>query len=101
MNAIRERQRIGRYSAKNSLRAVNFYYPAAQARSVELAGDFNLWCPIPMQRRIDGWWFLQVLLSHGHHQYRFLVDGEAALDPKATGTGHDERGEEVSIVAVS
>jgi hypothetical protein len=54
-----------------------------------------------MERRVDGCWFLQVLLTHGHHQYRFLVDGKPILDPHATGVAHNEVNEEVSLVAVS
>ena len=54
-----------------------------------------------MHRQVDGWWCIQVLLCHGHHLYRFLVDGKPMLDPQATGVGRDERGEQVSLVAVS
>ena len=54
-----------------------------------------------MERRADGWWYAQITLCHGHHQYRFIVDGKSMLDPKASGAGRDERGEEVSLVAVS
>jgi hypothetical protein len=34
---------------------------------------------------LASWWFLQVELSHGHHEYRFLVDGKPVLDPHAAG----------------
>src|ERR1051325_7733108 len=33
-----------------------------------------------MTRRVDGWWFIEVDLTHGHHHYRFLVDGIAILE---------------------
>jgi hypothetical protein len=48
-----------------------------------------------------GWWLAKVQLCHGHHQYRFLVDGKPMLDPHATGIARDERGEQVSLLAVS
>ncbi len=89
------------YSARNSLRSISFYCAAPLAKSVSITGDFNHWQPLPMERRPDGWWYLQISLCHGHHQYRFLIDGKAALDPAATGKGQDEHGEPVSIVAVS
>ena len=54
-----------------------------------------------MQRRGDGWWFLQVMLGQGHHQYRFLVDGKPVLDPRAMGVVRNQMNEEVSVVAVS
>jgi 1,4-alpha-glucan branching enzyme len=56
-------------------------------KSVRLVGDFNDWdiASLPMQRQPDGCWFVQVPLTHGHHQYVFLVDGEPELDPDAAG----------------
>lgn len=82
---------------------MNFYCSAPQAKSVFLVGDFNDWNPAahPMARRVDGWWFLQVELSNGHHHYRFLVDGKPMLDPRATGTAVNEQKEEVSLLALS
>jgi hypothetical protein len=82
---------------------VNFYYVDPSAESVYLVGDFNSWNPTshPLRRREDGWWFIEVLLKHGHHQYRFLVDDNPALDPKSIGTALNEWNEPVSLVAVS
>jgi 1,4-alpha-glucan branching enzyme len=90
-----------RYSAHNSLRPVNFFCDAPGAQLVQIAGDFNHWYPVPLHRQVDGWWSGQILLCHGHHQYRFLVDGQARLDPAATGIGRDSSGEPVSLIAVS
>ena len=90
-----------RHSAKDMLKPVNFYCAAPHAQSVEIAGDFNQWKPSPMRPLVDGWWFAQVPLSHGHHQYRFLVDGRPILDPHATGMTRDERNEQASLIAVS
>jgi 1,4-alpha-glucan branching enzyme len=89
------------YSAKNQHRQVSFYCAAPHAKSVDLIGDFNHWQPFPMQRSVDGWWTAQLELSHGHHQYRFLVDGQPMLDPQATGVVRDEHNEKSSLVAVS
>jgi len=89
------------YSAQNSHKPVNFYCAAPHAKVVELAGDFNHWHPFPMTRWLDGWWLAKVELHHGHHQYRFLVDGQPVLDPHATGIVRDEQGEPASLVAVS
>ena len=91
------------YSTREMTKPVNFYCAAPGAKSVTLAGDFNDWDPasLPMERRVDRWWFLQVPLTHGHHQYRFLVDGRPMLDPGATGVARNERDEEVSLIAVS
>ena len=89
------------YSAGATLKPVSFYCAAPSAKQVELAGDFNQWHPFPMERSVDGWWFTQVQLCHGHHQYRFLVDGRPTLDPLASGIARDEHDERASLIAVS
>lgn len=101
MNSASQKPSNGAYSAHDSLKPINFFCNAPQAQSVLIEGDFNHWFAVPMQRRVDGWWHIQVLLCHGHHQYRFLIDGKPALDPAAAGTGRDEGGEPVSLTAVS
>jgi 1,4-alpha-glucan branching enzyme len=92
-----------RYSAKKMAKPVPFTCLAPQARAVFLVGDFNGWdaTSLPMQRQPDGAWRLQVELNHGHHHYRFLVDGQPALDPRANGMARDHLGEKVCVVAVS
>ncbi len=80
---------------------VNFYCAAPKAKEVSLAGDFNDWKPGAMERRVDGCWFAQVPVCHGHHRYIFLVDGQRRLDPRAAGVTHDEIMGDVSLLAVS
>jgi 1,4-alpha-glucan branching enzyme len=103
MNILDENPHPANYSAREMAKPVNFYCEVPKAHAVQLVGDFNLWNPIthPMTRRVDGWWFLEVPLAHGHHQYRFLVDGKPTLDPRATGIAHNEHDEEVSLIAIS
>ena len=86
---------------RHPVKPVKFYCAAPRAGSVALAGDFNRWHPLPMQQLVDGWWFAQVDLRHGHHRYRFLVDGNPVLDPQAVGMARDEHDEQVSLLAVS
>ena len=90
----------GPVQVRNS-RQVSFLYAAPNAKKVELVGDFNHWHPFPMTWSVDGWWRAQVELPHGHHQYRFLVDGKPMLDPHAMGIVRDEHGERASLIAVS
>jgi 1,4-alpha-glucan branching enzyme len=92
-----------RYSAHRNLRPVNFICLAPQAHSVSLVGDFNNWDPTahPMQRMPDGAWLLKVEMRHGHHRYAFWVDGALVLDPRAQGVTRNDRGERVSLIAVS
>ena len=92
-----------RYSARKISKPVHFVCVAPSAKRVYLTGDFNGWDPEahPMQRQPDGAWLLEVPLHHGHHQYRFVVDGKPILDPRAQGTARDRRGERASLIAVS
>jgi 1,4-alpha-glucan branching enzyme len=103
MNTVLERPTTSPYSAKNMAKPINFYYARVDARSVNLMGDFNDWNPssLPMLRRADGWWFIQVRLTHGHHPYLFLVDGTPTLDRQATGTVQTDRYAKASIIALS
>jgi 1,4-alpha-glucan branching enzyme len=86
---------------RHSLKPINFYCLAPQAKSVQITGDFNQWTPIAMRQRADGWWYLQAELNHGHHEYRFLVDGKPTLDPHSVGSGRNAANEAVSSIAVS
>lgn len=92
-----------RYSAKRMSKPINFVCVAPVAKRVCLVGDFNGWNPesTPMARQPDGAWLVQVLLHHGHHQYRFIVDGKAVLDSRASGVARDHNGERASLIAVS
>jgi len=100
MKAMDGRSGGGVSAAKHAFSPIHFYHHAPRAKLVELAGDFNHWKPFPMERRGDGWWFIQVTICQGHHQYRFLVDGQPMLDSRAMGVVRNESNEEVSVVAV-
>jgi 1,4-alpha-glucan branching enzyme len=101
MKTIESERSATAYSGWNSFKPINFYYYAPEAKSVHFTSDFNQWTPVAMRQRPEGWWYLQVELPHGHHHYRYLVDGTPTLDPQATGVGRDEANEVVSIIAVS
>lgn len=92
-----------RYSARKMSKPVNFVCVAPDAKEVYLTGEFNGWNPQthPMKRQPDGAWLLQIPLHHGHHQYRFIVDGRPVLDPRAQGVARNHQGERVSLLAVS
>jgi len=94
---------LRRYSAKQNLHRINFFCDALNAQQVSLVGDFNHWNPRtnPMVRQPDGRWVATVELSHGYHEYFFLVDGEPVLDPNASGKTQNALNQPVSLVAVS
>lgn len=92
-----------RYSAKRTRHRVNFFCDAPKAKRVRLVGDFNGWdlAATPMRRMRDGCWTASLELHHGHHRYRFVIDGKPVLDPNASGITHNDDNEEVSLIAVS
>ena len=94
---------LPRYFAKQNLHRAHFFCDAPQAEKVLLVGDFNDWNPraTPMARQPDGRWMASLELTHGYHEYFFLVDGKPVLDPNATGKTVNFRNEPVSLVAVS
>jgi 1,4-alpha-glucan branching enzyme len=94
---------VPRRSKQPPIHLVDFFCHANGAKAVFLAGDFNEWDPLnlPMTRMPDGGWVLRMPLSHGHHQYFFVVDGKPVLDPKSVGTVLNARHQRVSLVAVS
>jgi 1,4-alpha-glucan branching enzyme len=101
MNTLQEKTGNEPFSPHHPMKLTNFYCPAPSAKNVLLTGDFTNWQPLPMETRDAGWWFIQVWMPHGHHQYRFLVDGEPTLDLSAAGTTRDDHGVPVSVIAVS
>ena len=54
-----------------------------------------------MLHRAEGGWFIEVHLTHGHHQYQFLVDDKCVLDPQAKDIVRNERNKRMSLLAVS
>lgn len=94
---------LWRSSANRPRHRVAFFCDAPRAKGVQLVGDFNAWDPdaTPMDRMPDGRWAATLELPHGHHHYRFLVDGTPTLDPRGYGKARGDDGEPVSLVAVS
>jgi 1,4-alpha-glucan branching enzyme len=61
-----------------------FSLEASDAKEVFLMGDFNSWSPEthPMRKDENGIWKIQVMLSPGNYEYKFLVDGQWKEDPR-------------------
>ena len=94
---------FGRLPAKKTVKPINFYCDAPEAKAVFIAGDFNDWSltATPMKRGFDGNWSAQVSLPHGHHRYVLVIDDELALDPRASGISKNEDDSVVSLLSVS
>lgn len=92
-----------RYSAHRNVKGRNFMCNSPSATHVSVVGDFNNWNiqANPLQKGSDGVWTGRVDLRHGHHRYAFEVDGSFVLDPTAMGITRDDKGDRVSLIAVS
>lgn len=57
------------------------FVPGAVAKKVELAGAFNDWKPVAMQKAKGGRFTKLVALPDGIYEYKFIVDGSWICDP--------------------
>ena len=48
---------------------------------VHLVGNFNQWNPHTMRRQKNGSYVMNVELSPGTHEYKFIVDEQWVVDP--------------------
>ena len=65
---------------------------APGASSVDLAGDFTKWSPLPLVRLTDGWWIATVEIPDGTHEAAIRVDGGAWRAPPGLTPITDEFG---------
>ncbi len=58
---------------------------APKARAVNVAGNFNGWCPetTPLKNMGAGKWAVRLKLRSGLYEYRFITDGRWSEDPRA------------------
>jgi 1,4-alpha-glucan branching enzyme len=75
-------------------------YP--QAKSVQIAGDFNNWQPEknPMRKTEDNAWHARIPLVKGVYHYRFVVDGHWQQDPYNEATEPNPYGGMNSVLKV-
>lgn len=83
--------------------AVHFEIAAPSARRVSLVGDFDGWNPpaLPMRRRANGTWVIDIRIAPGRHAFAFSVDGRLTIDPTAALSSDDNFGVPSSVVVVT
>jgi glycosidase len=83
-------------------RVTFFYLPPPDTHAVTIAGSFNDWSPEATALRGprgDGYWYADVELPGGEHQYKFVVDGAHwRADPDNPMTVADGRGDVNSVI---
>jgi hypothetical protein len=81
---------------------VRFVYIDEKAQSIEVAGDFNGWEPIPLEKQeVNGEqvWTGLVSMNRGEHRYMFVKDGEEwVTDPMAPMQREDGFGNKNAVI---
>ncbi|SHL20386.1 Glycogen recognition site of AMP-activated protein kinase [Desulfatibacillum alkenivorans DSM 16219] len=91
-------------SAKNASakKRVTFFMRAPEAKEVSVAGDFNGWDAKKHPMKLDktGLWKKIVMVAPGRCEYKFLVDGDWALNPDTQETCTNEFGTENHVLEI-
>ena len=77
---------------KNPAKKIELSCHASEAKSVFVAGTFNAWKPdaIPLHNHPpNGKWAVTVLLPRGHHEYKFVIDGQGCCASGSEGDSGD------------
>lgn len=82
---------------------IEFRYFMPGAQSVAVAGDFNNWTPIALERLSKDGAFqgvLSLLLKKKHYRYRLIIDQVWQRDPTNPAWKYDDNGNAVSLFHV-
>jgi 1,4-alpha-glucan branching enzyme len=77
---------------KTNSTSIEFSCHAPKAKAVFVAGNFNDWKPDATPLHADrpkGKWTVTLRLPPGHHEYKFVIDGQWCCEP---GCEHEYRG---------
>ena len=92
------------YGVRQIQDAITFIASYPNAKTVQIAGDFNAWQPHknPMLKISEnGVWQLKLRLARGTYRYRLVVDGQWQQDPHNKSTEPNQYGEFNSVLTVS
>jgi hypothetical protein len=70
------------------------------AQRLEIAGDWNGWVPLPLERRGRDSWSVELALPPGIHRYSLVVDGATWTVPEGVPTQPDDFGGQVALLVV-
>ncbi len=76
---------------ESPFKSVEFSCVAPMAKAVFVAGTFNDWKPeaTPLDpHRVNGNWTVTLPLPPGHHEYKFVIDGQWCCE---SGCEHEYR----------
>jgi Glycogen recognition site of AMP-activated protein kinase len=73
---------------------------APEAQSVEVAGDWDDWTPVPAERADNGVWYADLRIPPGEYRYAFRIDGHAWRVPGGAVAVDDGFGGKAAYVTV-
>ncbi len=99
---VGKKEPTGLTAGRKRAKKAAFTLRAPDAQSVQLAGDFNSWDPAvnPLKKGAKGVWKINLNLSPGRYEYRFLVDGRWENDPQCSEHVANPFGEENCLLIV-
>jgi hypothetical protein len=65
---------------------------AADARAVEVGGDFTQWQLVSTRRAANGVWYVDLAIPPGEYRYAFRIDGKEWRVPEGVAAADDEFG---------
>ena len=71
-----------------------------EVERLDIAGDWNGWMPLPLQRAGRHRWWAEFLLDRGIHRYALVIDGVEWTVPDGVPTEPDDFGGEVALLVV-
>ena len=73
---------MSRRESEKDAKLITLSCQAADAKSVHLAGSFNNWNPEETaMQEAGGVWKVELELTPGRYEYKFVVDGRWCCDP--------------------
>jgi hypothetical protein len=90
-------------AGRDTVQIVRFVFVDANAKQVELVGDFNEWAKGTTQLSrsgAPGVWAISVPLSPGRHEYAFIINGSRWVADPFAAKSSDDFGTESSVIRV-
>lgn len=81
---------------------IEFWFQAESGKEIFIAGSFNNWNPARTKLKDtgDGLYKVTIHLSHGTHEYKFVMDDIWLIDPKNPETVENAFGSMNSVVTL-
>ena len=70
------------------------------AATLEIAGEWNGWLPVALDKQANGLWSAELLLDPGIYKYAIIVDGTTWTVPDGVAAEPDDFGGEVATLVV-